>query len=316
MHPGNEERNEHGIPLRPLGQTGLKVTIIGIGGGHICRPHNSQADTIGIVQAAVDAGISFIDNAWEYWDGESEKRFGKALQKRRDKVVLMTKVCARDRKTADEQLHDSLRRLQTDCIDVWQFHEMNYDNDPEWLFAAEGAMEAAVAAKKAGKVRCIGFTGHKSPHIMLKMLEQDFEWNTCQLPINAADAHYRSFQNEVLPELNRRGIAAIGMKSLGGDAQLISDAGLTPQQCRRYALSQPISTLVCGIETMENLEQDLEIARNFTPMTNEEQSDVLEQIRTGATDGRYEWFKSTQYYDSQYHRQQHGFPPIQTVRGD
>ena len=176
-------------------------------------------------------------------------------------------------------------------------------------------LEAAVAARDAGKVRFIGFTGHKSPHILMKMLEGDFDWDTCQLPINVADAHYRSFQNEVLPELNRRGIAPIGMKSLGGDAQLI-EAGLTPQECRRYALSQDISTLVCGIESFDNLEQDLEIARNFTPMTGKEQDDVRDRIKSQATDGRHEWFKSTQYYDSKMHREQHGFPPIKTVRGD
>ena len=304
------------LPSRPLGKTGVDVSIIGLGGGHICRPHNSEADTIRLIHQAVDAGITFIDNAWEYWDGESETRFGKALQDQRDKVTLMTKVCGRDKQTAEEHLHDSLRRLQTDHIDVWQFHEMNYDNDPDWVFAADGAIEAAVAAKKAGKVRFIGFTGHKSPHILLKMLEHDFEWDTCQLPINVADYHYRSFQKLVLPELNKRGIAPIGMKSLGGDGQLIHGAGLTAEECRQYALSQEISVLVCGIETAENLEQDLAIARDFTPMSEDEQCDLRNRIAAEAGDGRYEWFKSMQYYDSKLHRDQHGFPPIKTVRGD
>lgn len=305
------------LPTRPLGDTGVEVSIIGIGGGHICRPHNSEADTVRLIQQAVDAGITFIDNAWEYWDGESETRFGKALAGgRREKVTLMTKVCGRDRKTAEEHLHDSLRRFQTDCIDVWQFHEINYDNDPDWIFAKDGAIEAAVAAKKAGKIRFIGFTGHKSPDILLKMLKRDFEWDTCQLPINVADAHYRSFQNLVLPELKKQGIAAIGMKSLGGDGQLINGAGLSAEECRRYALSQPISVLVCGIETPENLEQDLAIARDFTPMSEAEQTALRNRVAAEAGDGRYEWFKSMQYYDSKYHRDQHGFPPIQTVRGD
>ncbi|GAB4147215.1 MAG: aldo/keto reductase [Planctomycetaceae bacterium] len=311
-----DKRNAQGLPVRPLGKTGVDVSIIGLGGGHICRPHNAEADTIRIIHAAVDAGISFIDNAWEYWDGESEKRFGKGLKGRRDKVTLMTKVCGRDRETAETHLHDSLTRLQTDYIDVWQFHEMNYDNDPDWVLASEGALQAAIAAKEAGKVRFIGFTGHKSPHILLKMLQADFPWDTCQLPINVADYHFRSFQNEVLPELNRRGIAAIGMKSLGGDAQLITGAGLTAEECRRYALSQPISVLVCGIETMDNLNQDLDIARNFIPMTEAEQTELRQRIQHEATDGRYEWFKTTQYYDSKMHREQHGFPPIGSVRGD
>jgi predicted aldo/keto reductase-like oxidoreductase len=304
------ERNAAGMPVRELGKTGLKVSIIGFGGGHYIRPNIDEAMSIRLVQGAIDAGVDFIDTAWEYHNGESERRMGLALQGRRDRVTLMTKVCARDRKGAEEQLHDSLRRLQTDVIDLWQFHEVNYDNDPDWIFRADGAMEAALAAHQAGKVRFIGFTGHKSPHIMHKMLAHDFAWDTCQMPINAADAHYRSFQNEVLPELNRRGIGCIGMKSLGGGGQILSGLGLTAQQARRYALSLPISTLVCGISSMENLEQDLEIGRSFTPMSAEEQQALHDAIREEAGDGRYEWFKSTQHYDSQVHREQHGFPEL------
>jgi uncharacterized protein len=304
------ERNAAGMPVRALGKTGLKVSIIGFGGGHYIRPTIDEAMSIGLVQEAIDAGVDFIDTAWEYHDGESERRMGLALQGRRDRVTLMTKVCARDRKGAEEQLHDSLRRLQTDVIDLWQFHEVNYDNDPDWIFRADGAMEAAVAARQAGKVRFIGFTGHKSPHIMHKMLAHDFAWDTCQMPINAADAHYRSFQKEVLPELNRRGIGCIGMKSLGGGGQILSGLGLTAQQARRYALSLPISTLVCGISSWEDVAQDVEIGRSFTPMSAEEQQTLLDAIRDEAGDGRYEWFKSTQHYDSQVHREQHGFPQL------
>jgi predicted aldo/keto reductase-like oxidoreductase len=306
------ERNEAGIPIRELGRTGLKVSIVGLGGGHFCRKHIDEAASVRLVQTAIDEGLTFMDTAWEYHGGESERRMGIALEGRRDKVVLMTKVCGRDRKAAEENLHDSLRRLKTDVIDVWQFHEMNYDNDPAWVCGPGGALEAAVAARKAGKVRFIGFTGHKSPHILLNMLKQGFEWDTCQMPINVMDAHYRSFQNEVLPELNRRGIGCIGMKSLGGDGQMIN-AGLTPQQARGYALSLPISTLVCGIESMDNLRQDLEIARNLTPMSKVEMNALREQVQDQATDGRNEWFKSTQYYDAATHRDQHGFPPVGTV---
>ena len=316
MNIGNEKRSSAGMPVRPLGKTGIEVSLIGVGGGHICRKPLDENDTVRLLQTAIDEGVTFLDNAWEYHDGESERRYGLALQGRRDKVVLMTKVCGRDRKTAEEHLHESLRRLRTDVIDVWQFHEVNYDNDPDWIFAPGGAIEAAEAARKAGKVRFIGFTGHKSPHIMQRMLQTGFDWDTCQLPINIADAHYRSFQKEILPELNRRGIAAIGMKSLGGDAQLIKQGGLTPQQCRRYALSLPISTLVCGIESMENLQQDLEIARNFTPMSDQEKAELLDRIKPQATDGRHEWFKSTQYYDSKLHRDQHAFPPIGSVHSE
>ena len=309
-----KKKNSGGIPLRPLGKTGVEVPIIGLGGGHLSRPHLSEAMTVRIVQSAIDEGITFMDNAWDYGDGESERRMGLALEGRRDKVFLMTKVCGRDRKTADSNLHDSLRRLRTDRIDLWQFHEINYDNDPDWIFAPGGAIEAAVAARAAGKIRFIGFTGHKSPHILLRMLEQDFEWDSCQLPINVMDAHYRSFQREVLPELNRRGIAPLGMKSLGGNGQLVTSAGLSPKQCRSYALSLPIATLIVGVESRENLQQELEIARNFQPMTEAEKVALLETVRPEATDGRHEWFKSTQYYDAKTHRDQHTFPPIGTVR--
>jgi uncharacterized protein len=308
--PQTVERNDAGIPVRELGRTGLKVSIVGLGGGHFVRPNIDEQMSVRLVHAAIDAGMTFMDTAWEYHDGESERRMGVALKDRRDRVTLMTKVCGRDRKTAEEQLHDSLRRLQTDVIDVWQFHEVNYDNDPEWIFQADGAIEAAVAARQAGKVRFIGFTGHKSPHILKKMLDQDFEWDTCQMPINVVDAHYRSFQQEILPELVSRGIGPIGMKSLGGSGQLITQLGLTAQQCRRYALTLPISTLICGIQSMENLEQDVAIARNFEPIPEAEQQELLAGVYEEATDGRHEWFKSTQRFDSQYHRDQHEFPPV------
>lgn len=311
------ERNDGGLPVRSLGRSGIKVSILGFGGGHYCRKHLTAQKSIGLVQRAVDEGISFYDNAWEYHGGESERRMGLALSEggRRDKVTLMTKVCGRDRKTAEEQLDESLRRLKTDVIDVWQFHEVIYDNDPDWLFAAGGAIEAAEAAKTAGKVRLVGFTGHKHPDIFRKMLDTGFEWDTVQMPVNVADAHYRSFQNEILPILNERGIGCIGMKSLGGDAQLINGAGLTAQECRQYAMSLPISTLVAGMESVANLEQDLEIARRFVPFTSDEQVALQERVKDQSSDGRHEWFKSTQHYDSPYHRDQHDFPPIGHVSG-
>lgn len=305
------ERNDAGIPVRELGKTGEKVSIIGIGGGHLVRPTIDVQESIRLVHAAIDAGIRFMDNAWEYHDGESERRMGLALKGRRDKVTLMTKVCARDRKTAEAQLEESLRRLQTDVIDVWQFHEINYDSDADWIFRAEGAIEAAVAARDAGKIRFIGFTGHKSPHILQRMLDQDFEWDTCQMPINILDAHYRSFQREILPQLNQRGIAAIGMKALGGRGQLPGALDLSAEECRRFALSLPISTLVCGIQSMENLEQDVAIARDFVPMSEAELAELAGGLVEQAGDGRYEWFKSTQFFDSKYHRDQHGFPSLE-----
>jgi uncharacterized protein len=303
-------RNTEGIPVRTLGKTGLQVSVIGVGGGHLVRPYTDEKMSVKLVQTAIDLGVTFMDNAWEYHQGESERRMGLALKGRRDQVTLMTKVCGRDRETAEAQLHDSLRRLQTDVIDVWQFHEINYDNDPEWIFRVDGALEAALKAREAGKVRFIGFTGHKSPHILNDMLAKDFDWDTCQLPVNVVDAHYRSFQNEILPELNRRDMGVIGMKSLGGRGQLVTDLGLTAEQCRGYALSLPISTLVCGVESLENLQQDVAMARDFSPMSESEQKELVDRVYEEATDGRYEWFKSTQFFDSQYHRDQHRFPKV------
>jgi len=302
--------NSAGIPVRKLGKTELEVSVIGVGGGHLVRPYIDEQMSVEIIQTAIDAGVTFMDNAWEYHQGESERRMGLALKGRRDQVTLMTKVCGRDRETAEAQLHDSLRRLQTDVIDVWQFHEINYDNDPEWIFRVDGALEAALKAREAGKVRFIGFTGHKSPHILNDMLAKDFDWDTCQMPVNVVDAHYRSFQNEILPELNRRNIGVIGMKSLGGRGQLVTDLGLTAVQCRGYALSLPISTLVCGVESLENLQQDVAMARDFSPMSEDAQQALVDHVYEEATDGRYEWFKSTQFFDSQYHRDQHGFPKV------
>lgn len=303
-------RNEAGIPIRPLGRTGVAVSILGIGGGHIGRSAIPQQEAVRLMQSGIDQGITFMDNAWEYHDGESEVRMGLALEGRRDRVTLMTKVCARDAVTATAQLEDSLRRLKTDVIDVWQFHEVNYDNDPEWLFGPDGAIEAAEKAKQAGKIRFIGFTGHKSPHIFKRMLAVDFEWDTVQMPVSVMDRHYRSFLADVMPELSRRQIGCIGMKSLGGGGQTVLGAGLTAHECRRYSMSQEISVLVTGIESEQDLNQDLEIARDFTPMTDEEQNELLERVRPVAGDGRFEVYKSTQFYDSGYHRDQHGFPPI------
>lgn len=304
------EKNSGGIPIRPLGRTGVSVSILGLGGGHIGRAAIPQQEAVRLIQSGIDQGISFMDNAWEYHDGESEVRMGMALEGRRDKVVLMTKVCARDAKTAAAQLDESLTRLRTDVIDVWQFHEVNYDNDPQWLFGPDGAIDAAVKAKQAGKIRFIGFTGHKSPHIFRRMLDVDFDWDTVQMPVSVMDRHYRSFLDEVMPELTRRQIGCIGMKSLGGGGQTVLGAGLTAQECRRYSMSQEISVLVTGMESEQDLNQDLEIARNFTPMTAEEQKELLERVRPVAGDGRFEVYKSTQFYDSGYHRDQHGFPPI------
>ena len=303
-----------GVPTRPFGRHGEPVSIIGVGGGHLSRSSVSEADAVHIIQTAIGEGVTFLDTAWDYADGASETRFGKAVQDRRDQVFLMTKVCARDRATAQQQLDESLRRLQVDHLDLWQIHECNYDNDPEWVFEPGGVIEAAMAAKESGKTRYVGFTGHKSPHILLRMLAMDFEWDACQMPVNVMDSLFRSFGQQVLPELTRRGVACIGMKSLGGDGQFVREAGLSAEVCRRYALTQPITTLSCGICTLDDLHQDLAIARGFQPMNAAEQERLRGQVRREATDGRYEWFKTTTFFDGPYHRDQHGFPAHAAVR--
>ncbi len=230
----------------------------------------TMAESVRIVHAAIDAGINFLDNAWEYHEGESEKRMGRAIEDRRDAVFLMTKVCThgRDAKVAMRQLEQSLRRLRTDYLDLWQVHECVYDNDPERHFEPGGVIEALDRAKQQGKVRYVGFTGHKDPDIHLRMLSFDYPFDACQLPLNGFDAHFRSFQKRVLPELARRQIAAIGMKSLGGDGRVIKKKRARVGDALRYAMSLPVCTTVSGIDSMKVLRQNLKIARAFSPMTD------------------------------------------------
>jgi predicted aldo/keto reductase-like oxidoreductase len=298
-----------GLPVRPLGKTGVNVSIICLGGWHIGSVKD-QDEAVKIMHAAIDEGVTFFDNAWDYHDGGSETVMGKALKApgKRDKVFLMTKNCARDAKGSRQHLEDSLRRLQTDHLDLWQFHEINYDNDPDWI-VENGALEEALKAKKEGKIRFLGFTGHKSPHIHLDMLRRH-AWDAVQMPINVCDYYYRSFVNQVVPEADKRGIACIGMKSLGGGSggkgRLVAEGVCGVEEARRFALSQPIASLVVGIDSMDVLKQDVATARNFKPMSEAERRSLLARIRPFATDGRHERFKSTQAFDSAYHRKQHG----------
>jgi predicted aldo/keto reductase-like oxidoreductase len=297
-----------GIPTRILGRTGARVSIIGIGGAH-ARAIKDDTECIKFMHAAVDEGINFFDNAWDYYDGAAEEIMGKALAMDgyRKKVFLMTKNCGRDEKEAAKCLEDSLRRLRTDHLDLWQFHEINYDNDPDWVFE-RGAIKVAIEARKAGKVRFIGFTGHKDPRIHLKMAAKPFEWDTVQMPINVMDAHYRSFQNGVVPVLLKRNIGVIGMKGLGGGrGNLLGKEGLTAEECVRYCLSVPVTTQVLGMTSMEQLKQDVAIARSFKPMSAGEKSKLLARVKEAAGDGRYELFKSAQSFDGVVHRRQHGF---------
>jgi uncharacterized protein len=299
----DQEPHPAGIPTRPLGKTGERVAIVGLGGYHIGTVEEKQA--IAIMHEAIDQGMTFFDNSWDYLDGRSEEVMGKALATggRRQKVFLMTKVCARDYRGAQEHLEQSLRRLQTDVIDLWQFHEINWDIDSEWLYE-QGGLKAAVEAQKAGKVRYIGFTGHRDHTHLLKMLSTPHEWDTVQMPINVLDAHYRPFQELVLPQLNRRKIGAIGMKALAGGV-IPKQLNIPAELCRRFALTLPICTLVCGIQSRENLLQDLAMARDFRPVSQQEIDDLLAQTAEPGKDGKLERYKTTRY-GSAYHFRQHG----------
>ena len=302
--------NEGGIPLRPLGKTGVNVTALCLGGHSATNPEKlSEDESLRLIRRAVDEGIHFMDNCWDYHDGLAEERMGKALAEggRREKVFLMTKVCGRTAKDATTHLEDSLRRLKTDHLDLWQFHELVYDNDPEWIFAEDGAIHAGIKALKDGKIRFLGFTGHKDPSIHLKMLGKPFDWAAVQMPLNVMDVHYRSFQKQVLPVLNQRGIGVLGMKSLGGLGHIVSNAKVPVEDALRYVLSLPISTLVSGIDSEKVLDQNLKIVRDFKPMTDAERKTIEDRTIQLAGDGRFELFKSSKQFDGPVHRKQHGF---------
>ena len=295
------------IPKRLLGKTGVQVSALCFGGAHWGRIED-DAEAIRILHEAIDAGVTFLDNAWEYNGGRSEELMGKALQGRRQQVFLMTKVCShgRDKRVALQQLDESLRRLKTDYLDLWQIHEVVYFDDPDRHFAPGGGAEALLDAKRQGKVRFIGFTGHKDPKIHLKMLAHDFPFDTCQMPLNVFDGTYRSFEQEVLPVLTQRGIAPIGMKSLSGDAEPIKQGLVTPEEALRYVLSLPIASLVSGIDSRDVLRQNLDIVRRFVPMTVAEMQGLRTRVARYALDGRFELFKSTNRYDGRIGREQHG----------
>jgi predicted aldo/keto reductase-like oxidoreductase len=299
-----------GLPTRVLGRTGQRVSILCLGGWHIGAVKDEN-EAIRIMHAAIDEGLTFFDNCWDYHGGRAEEVMGKALAMdgKRKQVFLMTKNCERDYAGSMKNLEDSLRRLRTDYLDLWQFHEIVYDNDPDWVFE-KGGIKAAIEARKQGKVRYIGFTGHKDPLIHLKMLAKPFDWDTAQMPINVMDAHYRSFQKEVVPECLKKNVGVIGMKGLGGggtQGRLVAAAGLTPQECYRYCLSLPVASQVVGMISMEQLKQNIAIARDFRPMTSTEREALLARVKEEAGDGRHELFKSTKNFDGPHHRRQHGF---------
>ena len=297
------------IPRKFFGRTKEKLSVIGLG-GYSLGDAPSLKEAIAIAHEAFDSGVNFCDNAWDYHDGKSEDWMGQALKGRRDKVFLMTKVCThgRDKKVGLRQLEESLKRLQTDYLDLWQIHECVYDNDPERHFAKGGVIEALDEAKKAGKVRYVGFTGHKNPAIHLKMLSYDYPFDSVQMPSNAFDASYRSFQKQVLPEINKRGMAGLGMKSLGGNGQPVTKGVVTVEEALRYAMSLPVATTISGIDSLAVLRQNLAIARGFKPMSAEEMEALQKRCAGAAGDGHLELYKSTMKYDGDVGREQHGLP--------
>jgi len=302
------------VPLRKFGKTDTLVSALGVGGSAIGNA-KSKKESIRIVHEAVDGGVTFMDNAWDYHDGRSEELMGEALRGRRDKVFLMTKVCShgRDKKVALKQLEQSLRRLKTDHLDLWQIHEVVYDNDPDLHFAEGGAVEALVVAREQGKVRFVGFTGHKSPAIHLKMLAHDFHFDAVQLPLCGFDASFRSFEREVLPVLLERGIAPIGMKSLNGTADAVKRGIITAEEAIRYAMSLPVTTTVSGMDSLTVLRKNLKIARSFVPMTKAEKQAHRKKCARFAQDGRFELYKVSITFDGPEGRKQHCFPPMKKV---
>src|ERR1700758_1145063 len=288
------------LPMRTLGRTGIRVSMVGIGGYHIGMQSDEQ-ESIRIVRTALDSGVNFLDNCWDYNNGQSEVRMGKALRDGyRQKAFLMTKIDGRTKQAASQQIEESLRRLQTDHIDLMQFHEVIRDNDPERIFAKGGGMEAVVEAKKQGKIRYIGFTGHKSPDIHLKMLNtafsHDFIFDTVQMPLNLMDAHFNSFEKKVLPVLVQHKIGVLGMKPLG-DKQILKSKTATPIEALHYAMNLPTSVVITGCDSIDILHQALEAARTFKPMNSSEVAALLAKTDAAAKNGEFERYKTSHDFD-------------------
>ncbi len=296
-----QETTRNGMLYRPLGRTGVQVSALGLGGYHI-GIHKEVSESIRIIRTAIDNGITFLDNSWDYNNGQSEIRMGKALQDGyRQKAFLMTKIDGRTKESAAQQLEDSLRRFQTDHIDLVQHHEVIRLEDPDRIFAPGGANEALVEAKQAGKIRFIGFTGHKDPLVHLRMLEvaarHHFHFDTVQMPLNVMDAHFRSFTHKVVPVAVKEGIGVLGMKPLGS-GMILRSKTVTPVECLHYALNLPTSTVITGMDTMAILKQGLEAVRSFHPLSQEQVAALLARTAQAAATGRYERFKTDNIFDA------------------
>ncbi len=299
------------IPQRALGRTGATVSALGLGGHHL-GDAKTYEECERIVHEAIDQGVTFFDNCWEYHNGRSEDWAGRAIASsgKRKSLVLMTKVCTHGRSgsMALQMLDESLRRLRTDYLDLWQVHGVAFDNDPELAVVRGGVLDALEQAKRAGKVRFVGFTGHKDPAIHLKMIDTGYPFDTVQMPLNCYDATWRSFEQSVLPRANQRGIAVLGMKPMTGRGTPIEKGEVTAAEMLRYAMSLPVATTLSGISTVEHLRQNLEVARSFTPMTPAEMAALRDRCRAKAADGRYELYKVSLAFDNPQARLAHGFP--------
>lgn len=286
-----EVRN--GMPYRVLGRTGEMVSLLCLGGSHIGVPKLTDEESIRIMRTAVDEGVNFFDNAWAYNDGRSEILMGKALKDGyRAKVLLMTKHKGRDRESARQFLEDSLRRLDVDVIDLWQFHEVIQPEYPKRIYS-EGAIEFALEARQQGKIRYIGFTGHHYPAYLAEMIDRGFEWDSIQMPLNVFDHHFRSFEHEVLPKANSKNMGVIAMKTMGGTPGVIPKTGVvTPAECLRYSMSLPVSTVCSGMDSMEVLKANLEVAKAFRPYSEGEREAVLAKTAAEASDGAHEVYKT------------------------
>ncbi len=299
--PAAAAASEHSDMIyRTFGRTGIRVSAIGLGGAHVGSPADEN-DGIRIVRTAIDRGITFMDNCWDYHDGKSEVVMGKALRDGyREKVFLMTKFDGRTKASAARQIDESLQRLQTDHIDLMQFHENIRLEDPDRFFAAAGPLEALEEARQAGKIRFIGFTGHKDPIVHLRMLEMaaehKFHFDSCQMPLNVLDAHFRSFENNVVPKLGEQGIAVLGMKPLA-EGEIPRSGLVSATECLHYALSLPTTVVINGCESMERLEQALEAARTFKPLTEAQLSGLRAKTKQVAATGRLERFKTSDVFD-------------------
>jgi diketogulonate reductase-like aldo/keto reductase len=299
-------RGQNGMIYRTLGRTRERVSAIGLGGYHIGKSEIAEEDSIQLIRQAIDRGITFMDNCWDYNDGVSEIRMGKALADGyRNKVFLMTKIDGRTKAAAAQQIDESLQRLRTDHVDLMQFHEVIRLEDPDRIFAGDGAMEAMVEAKKAGKVRYIGFTGHKDPYVHLRMLDtarkHDFRFDTVQMPLNVMDAHFRSFTHEVLPVLTREQIAPLGMKCFG-DAFILNSNTVKPIEALHYCLNLPIAVQITGIDSQQILDQALEATRTYKPLSQAEVASLLDRTRPGALQGKYELYKTSTHFDGTAHK--------------